>query len=104
MPLELVVATLLLSPYIPSLDTYSVELNDPQLVKISNNKRNENKGKIEDIMRDVPPMVGPLSPLCSFCGTSGKLQKCSRCKINLYCSRTCQSIQWEEHKKYCLKV
>jgi len=81
--------------------------SDDQLVDVeaeASNKRNENKGKIEDIMRDVPPLVGSLSPLCSYCGCSGKLQKCSRCKKNLYCSRTCQSIQWVEHKKYCLRI
>ena len=70
-------------------------------------KRKENQGKIQDIMKDVPPMVGPLPPLCSFCGADGMktaLKRCSRCKKNLYCSRGCQSFQWSDHKKYCLKV
>ena len=70
-------------------------------------KREENRSKIQDIMKEIPPMVGSLPPLCSFCGTSGlttALKRCSRCKINLYCSRVCQGGQWSEHKKFCLKV
>ena len=70
-------------------------------------ERNQNKSKIQDIMKDIPPMVGSLPPLCSFCGTSGMttaLKRCSRCQKNLYCSRVCQGQQWAEHKKYCLKV
>ena len=68
-------------------------------------ERNKNKSKIQDIMAEIPPMVGPLPPLCSFCGKgSTALKRCSRCKKNLYCSRVCQGIQWSEHKKYCLNV
>ena len=70
------------------------------------NKREKNKNKIQDIMKEIPQLVGVLPPLCSFCGqgeSSGtSLKRCSRCKKNLYCSRVCQSIQWSEHKKYCL--
>jgi len=70
-------------------------------------KREKNKEKIQDIMKEIPPMVGALPPLCSFCGCDGlitALKRCSRCKKNLYCSRNCQSLQWGSHKKYCLKV
>ena len=75
--------------------------------KEAESKRDNNIGKIEDIMKIIPPMVGALPPLCSFCGADGMetaLKRCSRCKKNLYCSRVCQSIQWDEHKKYCLKI
>jgi len=75
-------------------------LVDPE----AESKRQKNKGKIEDIMRDIPPMVGSLPPMCSFCGDSTTLKRCSRCKKNLYCSRVCQNLQWSVHKKYCLKV
>jgi len=72
---------------------------------VAESKREENKDKIQDIMKEIPPMVGPLPPLCSFCGKgSTALKRCSRCKKNLYCSRVCQGIQWSEHKKYCLNV
>ncbi|KAF9201719.1 hypothetical protein BGZ49_008072 [Haplosporangium sp. Z 27] len=30
-----------------------------------------------------------------------KLKKCSRCKKATYCSQTCQTAHWKEHKKEC---
>ncbi|XP_061169564.1 uncharacterized protein LOC133178927 [Saccostrea echinata] len=43
---------------------------------------------------------------CSFCGIqSSDLQKCSRCKVELYCSRVCQRNHWKKgHKMECKEV
>jgi MYND finger len=47
---------------------------------------------------------------CAPCGRSGcdafeeevrEFQRCSRCKSIAYCGRTCQKIDWAEHRKIC---
>jgi len=50
-------------------------------------------------------------PMCDGCGVSQNLKKCSgTCNTNgisnnitRYCSKTCQSNDWKEHKKHCSK-
>lgn len=40
---------------------------------------------------------------CSYCAKAGtSLSNCSRCGVELYCSRECQSEHWEKHKGGCL--
>lgn len=43
---------------------------------------------------------------CMLCGVQGvKLSKCGQCKVKWYCSKTCQSKDWTQHKhkEYCGK-
>ena len=41
--------------------------------------------------------------MCCVCALSfDKVQKCSRCLITQYCSRTCQTKDWIHHKKICV--
>ncbi|BBI30595.1 zf-MYND domain-containing protain [Acanthamoeba castellanii medusavirus] len=48
------------------------------------------------------------SPACHTCyakGDSVKLQRCSRCRLVWYCSRSCQTTDWTagRHKQWCCK-
>lgn len=41
---------------------------------------------------------------CSYCGVAGKdqrLRRCTSCKIDSYCSKTCQVEHWPKHKEQC---
>ena len=41
---------------------------------------------------------------CSHCGVVGKdqrLRQCVSCKMDAYCSKTCQAEHWPKHKKLC---
>lgn len=46
--------------------------------------------------------------VCNTCGreegNGPALLRCTRCKVALYCSVSCQKKHWKEHKKYCGKV
>jgi hypothetical protein len=48
--------------------------------------------------------------LCGRCGTtarlseSGKLSKCTGCKVVFYCGTTCQKADWPAHKVMCRNV
>ncbi|KAJ7507091.1 hypothetical protein B0H11DRAFT_2271617 [Mycena galericulata] len=43
--------------------------------------------------------------VCSYCATppkdEEKLRLCSRCKLNRYCSKQCQTTHWTQHKHSC---
>ena len=43
---------------------------------------------------------------CSQCGKSdGNLKRCSRCKTAVYCSRDCQTTNWQsKHKTECREI
>ena len=43
---------------------------------------------------------------CGYCDNIAKtMQKCSRCKAIFYCSKTCQSLDWNhKHRKICRPV
>ena len=75
--------------------------------KVDVEKENKTKRDTEDIKKfnkiakSMPEIIGRLPRLCSFCGDSVALKRCSRCKKMFYCSAACQSIQWESHKPYC---
>ncbi len=38
---------------------------------------------------------------CSHCGAPTSL-KCGTCKLASYCSKECQQLHWQQHKKTCL--
>ncbi|KAL0212486.1 hypothetical protein RCL1_006112 [Eukaryota sp. TZLM3-RCL] len=42
-------------------------------------------------------------PRCGDCGAPAKL-RCSQCKAEWYCDRTCQQRAWKRHKHGCKKV
>ena len=66
-----------------------------------NKKELENIKKFNKISKTLPKVIGKLPRLCSFCGESSTLKRCSRCKKMFYCSPDCQRIQWESHKPFC---
>jgi hypothetical protein len=42
---------------------------------------------------------------CSKCGVRGSIgtmKKCSQCRTNFYCSRTCQREDWKLHRPLCV--
>ena len=42
-----------------------------------------------------------MVPSCCVCGATDSVQRCSRCKMTLYCSKKCQKAHHEYHKDYC---
>lgn len=40
---------------------------------------------------------------CKLCGKDA-IQRCSRCKNEWYCSRSCQVTHWAQHKDICNKI
>jgi hypothetical protein len=41
---------------------------------------------------------------CTQCGKSGQdttLQRCTSCKVTVYCGRQCQLEHWKKHKTHC---
>jgi len=47
-----------------------------------------------------PPLASPPSKLCAICQTPGS-SRCSLCQLVIYCSKTCQTQAWKEHKQIC---
>lgn len=39
-------------------------------------------------------------PKCANCGDVA-VHRCSKCKMEWYCSRECQLARWKDHKKMC---
>ena len=69
-----------------------------------------NMGPVGDVLginEERNPFFTPTSNLtCEHCGLSavqigGKLKKCGRCKIAVYCSENCQQKSWKTHKQMC---
>ena len=44
--------------------------------------------------------VNLIHDICSVCLKEGA-KKCSRCKVQLYCSKECQQKDWKNHKTVC---
>ncbi|KAF9015915.1 hypothetical protein BDZ89DRAFT_1166524 [Hymenopellis radicata] len=43
-----------------------------------------------------------LKPRCAMCLPDGtRFQRCSRCRISMYCSQSCQRGDWPKHKEDC---
>ena len=42
----------------------------------------------------------PVNGPCCVCETAGKF-RCSHCKLRIYCSKTCQLIDWRTHQNDC---
>ena len=59
------------------------------------------KKQIKEFMRN-----GFSDRICKNCNKTGKrkeMKVCKRCRMSWYCSKECQTAQWEKHKKYCTK-
>ena len=42
---------------------------------------------------------------CFYCGNTGTMKCCSRCKCAYYCSRDCQAAAWKSgHKATCKQI
>ncbi|XP_048745168.1 uncharacterized protein LOC125658094 isoform X2 [Ostrea edulis] len=41
--------------------------------------------------------------VCAYCGVKENLKKCGRCLGVVYCSKSCQSRDWSQHKIICKK-
>ncbi|KAI9016850.1 hypothetical protein DFJ74DRAFT_678623 [Hyaloraphidium curvatum] len=58
-------------------------------------KRNEEES-------NLPTVTGRSCGACGQLSMNKKdFQRCSRCKLVLYCSKACQAKDWPEHKKMC---
>jgi ankyrin repeat protein len=44
--------------------------------------------------------------MCVYCNKyiEGNMKRCARCKIPWYCSKTCQTKDWDKHKLHCAKI
>jgi len=41
---------------------------------------------------------------CDYCGsTLGKQNRCSKCKMAMYCNGDCQKQDWKRHKPLCAR-
>ena len=97
-----------------------VDLNDIMLgsfckaqkkARSKNASKGLNIGPVGDVLgineKECNPFATPTSNLtCEHCGLSeaqvdGKLKKCGRCKIAVYCSKSCQGKSWKTHKQMC---
>ena len=59
-------------------------------------------GIAEPIEYDYDSFKEPIKMFCTFCKKQKEsMKKCSRCKLNRYCSRECQKNDWKEHKTIC---
>ncbi|KAI8995655.1 hypothetical protein BD414DRAFT_456716 [Trametes punicea] len=69
----------------------------------------EMKGAL-NAAREIREQGAPDNVSCSNFNCSrtsnrlSDLSRCSVCKATLYCLRTCQSVDWKRHKKYCSRV
>lgn len=46
----------------------------------------------------------PKEPICANCSAIKPHYRCLQCKIIFYCSKTCQTLNWKNHKKNCKKT
>ena len=43
----------------------------------------------------------PAVEVCCVCGDSEDVQRCKKCKMTMYCSKSCQKSHWDYHAVYC---
>lgn len=73
-----------LPPSSGSISSQSMAFNKPS------NERSRNRAV------NAIPVSGP----CCVCETPGKF-RCSHCKSHMYCSKTCQLVDWRTHQSNC---
>ena len=75
---------------------------------VSNREPQPCKCDICTKMATSPDLSTALYLECTFCATAaseveGGLRPCSRCLMEAYCSKDCQSKDWKTHKTHCDK-
>ncbi|KAJ8600400.1 hypothetical protein CTAYLR_001430 [Chrysophaeum taylorii] len=61
-----------------------------------------NKGSKLDLgTTEAEALQNAANKTCRHCGKTGKMLRCNRCKVAVYCSATCQKAAWPEHKLKC---
>ena len=62
-------------------------------------------GKREPVTPDGAVVTGKPQPQCRGCGTTGNeeysLRRCSNCRCVVYCSKSCQKKDREDHEVLC---
>lgn len=104
-----------LAPYPNSPEGPSVYAFNPYPVCFSSLCNAESTRRAHEDRRELsslaPDELGVAeSEICDYCkkiqnvNESGRLQRCSRCKAKLYCSKDCQTADWRAgHKLHCFK-
>lgn len=59
------------------------------------------KWELQNDLVLIDPEFDVKDKFCSVCEKRCQLQKCTKCKVVLYCSRSCQKSDWPKHKKLC---
>lgn len=65
------------------------------------------KGKLLEVFSDqeVKTVINYSLGCCNWCGARNvKINRCSACKIPFYCSKDCQTRDWNNHKDFCKMV
>ena len=64
-----------------------------------------------EITATVSEMADSESEVCDNCNVvqnvsiHGRLKRCARCKVKMYCSKKCQREHWNKtHKHFCKSV
>lgn len=48
-------------------------------------------------------MTLSVSHICRTCHADDYIEACGRCHTAFYCSEKCQKMDWETHKRFCIK-
>ena len=55
-----------------------------------------------DYVKSISQIRNNLRKRCAVCGKVDATNRCSRCQVEIYCSRECQKIAWKHgHKAVC---
>ncbi|KAJ7755603.1 hypothetical protein B0H14DRAFT_2978221 [Mycena olivaceomarginata] len=54
--------------------------------------------------KQIREVRGQTKGLCALCFGDGPLHRCARCKVVSYCSKECQTKDWQLHKTACSRT